>query len=440
MSSPSLFSRARARNPLPHGAATVGIGLVVAGLTIYVFLAVAARSLGPDRYASLSTMWSITFLAAPGFYFPVEQEVSRAVADRRARGLGGGPVVVRAAAMAGVFVLVLTALALAATKPLLDTFFDGEALLLVGFVAALAAYATQHLARGTLSGNGRFGAYGFVVGVEGVIRMAGAILLAVVGVATAGPYAVAVGLAPLLAVLLVVPRERELLSPGPEASLRELSRAFGYLLVGSVLAQAMINIAPLIVTVLAEAGERDLVGKVLIALIIARVPVFMFQAVQASLIPQLAALAAEGHWPEFRHRLLRLLMVVVGLGVAATVGAGLLGPWVVGTFFGDEYRLANADMAWLAAASGAFMLALALAQALISIAGYRRAAAGWVVGMVTLFAVTAIPGDLLFRVERGFMAGALAAGLAMGLLLAGPVNRGKALAEPEFATGIPIEL
>ncbi|HLG00799.1 MAG TPA: hypothetical protein VI916_10025 [Acidimicrobiia bacterium] len=436
MTSPSLRERARARNPLPEGAAVVGLGLGAAGITIYVFLAIAARTLGPDRYAALSTMWSITFLAAPGFYIPLEQEVGRALSDRRARGLGGGPVIKTAGVVAGVFVVSLTVAAIAGSGPLVNDFFDNEVLLLVGFLLALAGYAVQYLMRGALAASGRFGPYSFLLGAEGTLRMLACIGLAVAGVKTAGPYGLLIGVAAIVVIAAVAPRTRDLFEDGPEASWRELSRALGYLLVGSVLANAMINITPLIVTALASDDERSLVGKVLIALIISRVPLFLFQAVQASLIPQLAALAAQDLWAAFRSKLLRLLVAVSVLAALSTAGSWVFGPWVVRTFFGAEYELSGIDMAYLAAGSGLFMVALAMSQALIAIAGYRRSAGAWTVGMVTLLGVTAIHADLLFRVERGFVAGGVATIVVLAILLAEPLRRGHTVGEIEFTSPV----
>ena len=40
----------RRRNPLPEGTISVGVGLVVAGVSQYGFLAIAAHALGTDRY------------------------------------------------------------------------------------------------------------------------------------------------------------------------------------------------------------------------------------------------------------------------------------------------------------------------------------------------------------------------------------------------------
>ncbi|MGH9149742.1 MAG: hypothetical protein ACRD0F_05315, partial [Acidimicrobiales bacterium] len=92
-----MLDKTSANNPLPEGAMAVGAGLLVLGLTAYGFLVISARAMGPERYASLSALWALVFLAVPGFFFPVEQEVARALSDRRARGLGGAPVIRRAA-------------------------------------------------------------------------------------------------------------------------------------------------------------------------------------------------------------------------------------------------------------------------------------------------------------------------------------------------------
>src|SRR5205807_10293590 len=72
------------RGSLPEGTPWVGAGLAVLGLTAYGFLILSARAVGPRRYASLSALWAAVYLAGPGFFLPLEQEVGRAVAARRA--------------------------------------------------------------------------------------------------------------------------------------------------------------------------------------------------------------------------------------------------------------------------------------------------------------------------------------------------------------------
>jgi O-antigen/teichoic acid export membrane protein len=377
----------------------------------------SARAVGPERYASLSVLWALVFLAAPGFFFPLEQEVGRALSDRRARGFGGAPLV-RRAAMAGMtLVALLVAASLLGSSTLLDRLFDGHILLLVGFCLALTGYAITHLARGTLSGNGRFGPYGLLLGLEGSTRLVGCAVLFVAGVADVGPYGLLIGLTPFVALLLVLPRQRGLLRPGPEAPWSELSSALGFLLAGSVFAQLLVNAGPLAVKLLADESEQAVAGRFLAGLVIARVPLFLYQAVQAALLPKLAGLAASGRHADFRTGLARLVIVIIVIGVTATAGAFAVGPPVVRFLFGNAFDLARRDLGYLAAASAGIMLAQALGQALVALSGHARAAAAWFVAIITLVAVTAAGSDLLLRVELGLLAGAFAAAITMGALL-----------------------
>src|SRR5919206_990426 len=100
----------REKNPLPEGTLPVGVALIIGGVAAYAFLSVSARALGLERYAPLGVLWALMFVAGPGFFLPLEQEVGRALASRRARGLGGGPLIRRAtlagSAMAALLILV----------------------------------------------------------------------------------------------------------------------------------------------------------------------------------------------------------------------------------------------------------------------------------------------------------------------------------------------
>src|SRR5438105_7428897 len=145
--------------PVPEGTYAVGLGLLISGITAYGFQILAFKGLTKSEYAALNGLWILVFVVAPGFFLPLEQEVGRAVADRRARSIGGGPVV-RKAALAGallaVSLMILSVVGFAAFG-FTERLFHGQEVLLVCFVIALGTYAVQHITRGTLSGNGRFG-------------------------------------------------------------------------------------------------------------------------------------------------------------------------------------------------------------------------------------------------------------------------------------------
>lgn len=384
---------------------------------MYAFLAVSARVLGPERYAALSALWALVFLVGPGVFFPIEQEVSRAVASRSAAGIGAGPVLRRAAAAAAGLATSMAALAVVFQRPLLDKVFDHQALVLAGFLVSLFGYASMHLARGALSGMARFGSYAVLLGAEGVLRLGIALGLLALGVRTAGPLGLLVGVTPFLALAVVLGRERDLMAPGPDAPWKELSRSLGYLLAGSLVAQVLIHGGPLAVKLLAGEQANDLTGRFFAGLLLARVPLFLFLAVQAALLPRLAGCAAQGDRAGFCATLGRLLALVAIISVVSVAGAFLLGRLALEVLFGGKFLMDGRGIALLAASSSAIMAAQALGQALVALEGQAAAATCWLVGAAVFAVVTAIGNDPLLRVELGLFAGSTAAAAAMGALL-----------------------
>lgn len=395
------------------------------GVTAYVFFVVTARALGPERYSSLSVLWTLVFFAAPGFLFPLEQEVSRAVSARRALGIGGGPVIRRAAVLGGALAAGLAVITIALSGTILEHLFDHQVTLLIGLVASLPVYAALHLTRGTLSGTGRFGAYGALLAGDGLLRVVAALVFAVAGLSTPGPYGLLIAGASALTLAAVLSRQHGLLEAGPEAPWSELSEALGWLLLGSVLAQAFVNASVPLVKVLADAGEDAVAGQFQAGLIITRVPLFLFQAVQASLLPKLAGYAASGQLVDFRNGLRKLVIAVIGIGVAATVGAFAFGPFVLRIAFGSDFdKLGNADLGYLALAGACFMLSTALSQALIALRAYAKVAGGWAIALVVFAGGTAAGSGLLTRVELGLVAGSAVSVLAMAMLLRAQMAKG----------------
>jgi O-antigen/teichoic acid export membrane protein len=410
------------RVPVPEGTYAVGLGLIISGITAYAFQILSFRGLSKTDYAALNGLWIFVFVVAPGFFLPLEQEVSRAVADRRARGVGGGPVV-RKAAIAGTVLtssLIVLTLVVAAAFPLTDRLFHGQTVLLICFVIALATYAVQHLTRGTLSGNGRFGPYGMILAVEGIVRVVPLIALVVFGVEDLLWYGLALAIPPLVAAIVSLRGEHHLMDPGPEAQWSELTANLTMLFLGSLTAQALSYSAAIGAIVLANGKvEREAAADFIVGFFLARIPILLFQAVQAALLPKLAGLAGSGQHDDFKSGLKKLVLIVSGIGALGVVCGVTIGPQVGKILFGDAFHLSWEDLGLLFAGSAAFILALTLAQALIALQGHGRALVAWVVGLAMTVAVIAATSGSYFldRVEYGFLAGCAAAALAMGLLL-----------------------
>ena len=150
----------------------VAIGVIVAGVTTYAFFRVGTTALGGDtEFAPIAALWFAMFALAPGFFLPLEQELGRALAHRRAIGQGGRPVVARIVFLAVVISIVVVAI-IAITSPwVTSAYFDGNWVMLAALAVAFVAYAPVHLTRGICSGTGAFGSFAFVVGAHGIVRI-----------------------------------------------------------------------------------------------------------------------------------------------------------------------------------------------------------------------------------------------------------------------------
>ena len=56
--------------PLPEGTYSVGLGLMISGLTAYGFQILAFKALDKPDYAALNGLWIFVFVVAPGFLPP----------------------------------------------------------------------------------------------------------------------------------------------------------------------------------------------------------------------------------------------------------------------------------------------------------------------------------------------------------------------------------
>jgi O-antigen/teichoic acid export membrane protein len=414
----------------------------VAGVTSYLFLKVARIALGSDEAVQpIASLWIATFALAPGFFLPLEQELARTLAHRRAIGQGGYPVVARVRTLGIGLAALVTIAALAASPLIVSGYFDGDWVLMIALILAFSAYAPAHLSRGIASGNGRFHAYAIVMGADGAVRILLCTALAIFGVKTVGLFGFAVALSPIPGVLWVKARGSLRTEPGPEASWAEVTPNLGWLLLGSVFAAALVNAGPLAATLLASSGEKKLVTQFTYGVLLARIPLFLFQAVQAALLPRLSRLAARNEIAEFRAGFTRLMKLVLLVGVVGTAGAFLLGPLVIEKFY--NATLPRTTMAMLALGSAGYMVALALAQAVIALRGHALVALGWAVGAVTFALVTWVGSHELFRrVELGLVASSFASLCVFALALrsrlrSGDVPSGQSVIEA--ITDMPLE-
>lgn len=405
------------------GARILSVGIALTGVVTFAYFSLASHGLSEDEYSRISLLWSVLFVVVTVLYRPIEQLLSRTIAERRALGHGSHPLrepLLIQVAFAAVFLVV----ALALRGPIEDDLLDGSTTLYWVLIAAVVAYAASYFARGWLAGHQRFELYGGLVFLEATTRVLFA-LAVVLGLAS-GQTAVALGMvaAPCVS-LIVVPLAFS--RSDPPASQGEVQEAEGGLslrhgvgfaaavMVVMLAEQTLINGA--VITVDITSDDAALAGVVFSILLIARAPLQLFQAIQGSLLPHLAGLNATEDGGEFSRAIRVTVLAIAGFAAAVALALAALGPWAMDLLFDLSYDWSRAGLAIVAVGMGLHLAGGTLNQAALARGHARAAAVAWSIAGVAFVAWMFAPlvDDEVLRAELGYT---LAAGLLCALLTA----------------------
>ena len=423
------------RSAIPEGTLSIGIGLLVAGVTIYIFFKIGQQALGQEKFKPLVSLWFVMFAIAPGFFLPIEQELSRAVAHRRALNQGVGPVVKKVALLCAVTVVFLLALILLLSPMINDNLFEGNVIITVSLAIAIVTYGALYFTKGLSSGLGKFSAYGFIVGADGAIRVLACTALLLLGVTQLPAYSLIIVITPIIGVMIVLLAGQLKTESGPPATWSEITENLVWLLGGSIFAAALVNAGPLTVDILGDSQDAIRVTQFGNAVLLTRVPLFLFQAVQAALLPRLTRLAARGDLVEFKIGFRRLVVLVIGVGVFGTIGAFLFGPFFLDLVYGGG--IDRRTLTLLALASAIYMMALAIAQAVIALRGHRLVALGWLLSFLSyVLCAWKVSQDLFLRVEVALVVSSTVALVSFALSLKALLKSGATVDIESVTTAI----
>ena len=423
------------RSTIPEGTLSIGIGLLVAGVTIYIFFKIGQQALGQEKFKPLVSLWFVMFAIAPGFFLPIEQELSRAVAHRRALNQGVGPVVKKVALLCAATVVFLLALILLLSPMINDNLFEGNVIITVSLAIAIVTYGALYFTKGLSSGLGKFSAYGFIVGADGAIRVLACTALLLLGVTQLSAYSLIIVITPIIGVMIVLLAGQLKTESGPPATWSEITENLVWLLGGSIFAAALVNAGPLTVDILGDSQDAIRVTQFGNAVLLTRVPLFLFQAVQAALLPRLTRLAARGDLVEFKIGFRRLVVLVIGVGVFGTIGAFLFGPFFLDLVYGGG--IDRRTLTLLALASAIYMMALAIAQAVIALRGHRLVALGWLLSFLSyVICAWKVSQDLFLRVEVALVVSSAVALVSFALSLKALLKSGATVDIESVTTAI----
>ncbi len=404
-------------------AALLSIGTLSSGLLAYAFNVLAARSLGPEVYGAVGALWAGMFLISVLLFRPVEQTVSRAVADQVARGLDARPAVRSAAWLAlGLTLLALGAMAMA-WVPLTNGLFGGREVLTASLMVGVAGYAASYFARGLLGGVRWFEGYGLLLLADGGVRLVVALpLLFVASVEVAAVAIAAAAIGGAVAPLFSSRRKRlKAISEGEVEGSFAVGAAARFALPAAVIAgceQILICGGPLLVLIVGGPDAAGAAGVLFAATLLLRAPVFAFQGVAASLLPNLTTFQARGDHARLHRATMLVALCMTGFAALLALGAVVAGPWAMEVLYGPEFQATRMDLALLAIGIGGFLAAGTFCQALLAREQGGRAAALWSVGAVTFVSLElALGGSEFHRVAVAFVvASTLVAVTLMGSL------------------------
>ncbi len=447
------------------GARILSIGIAATGLLTFAFFSISSHVLSEEAASRVALLWSVMFVIISVIYRPIEQLLSRTIAERRAHGHGEHPLRIPIAIQSGFALLFLLA-ALALHEVLVDQVFEGYEALYYVLVVGTLAYAASYFARGWLAGHEYFVLFGLLVLMEALARICFA--LAVVLGITSGQTAVALGIAaaPLIS-LVVVPaafarrgEERRdsgfqhapahphdadladapitvdeadaaLAGPGTEgvqeaAAHEELSLRRGTGFAGWVSGimlseQTILNAA--VLTVAATSPNKALAGIVFDVLLIARAPLQLFQSIQTSLLPHLTGLEATAGHDAFARAIRVTVLAIAAFAGAVALGLLAIGPFAMTHLFGQQFSYGRFGLALVGVGMGLHLASGALNQAALARDRARTAACCWGVAAVLflIWMLTPAVSEQLMRTEIGY-AGATA---VLALLLGVVYRRGR---------------
>lgn len=430
MTSEEISASGSTAASLRSGSIKVAVGLAFFGGATYAFQTVTARAVGSVGYADFAVFWGLVYGVGLGAFLPFEQEVSRRVSEQFARG-GSGAAVLRTAYRAAAGVTLVLALAMLVVVPLVSKgTLSHSASLWAASVAAFAGLGLAYVSRGGLSGTRRFSHYSRQLGVEGGVRLAAALVLPLVAVTSPWPYAAVVAIGLFVAVPLTARSTwRQPATGEAPIALSDLGRSLGAVIISSTIAQLLVNFGPVVVRLLSQPSEQALAGRFMAAALVARLPIFLFAAIQAVLIPRLVDAVVRGDHRGFVRSVRAVMVPTVALGLLGMLGCAALGPQILRLVLGPDFALPRLDITLLAASTGLFLVTLVLQPAAISLKRHRQAALTWVAAAVVFGVGCLLPLSPVRTVEIALIVATAAAVGGLSVL----VLRGVAAHEAEVA-------
>lgn len=446
----------------PSAMMTASVLLVALGG--YLFLMLAGGLEDKSHAAAMASMYVLVNLIGQGVFAGLELETSRSLSRAAAVGDDIAPVMRRAvrhtaALLAACWVFVLAASPILVAGPL-----HKQWVLIPTVLVGTVSYSLSYLVRGLLGGQQLFAGYSATLVAEGLSRIVPCLAIAVLGLGSAFVYcsvyacglffAGGIGwffwLRPRLAQLragtvgtgasasaadatgaATTARTAKPHSPAnaaaasapeaqeaPESGLRRwLSAGLLFLVGAALLTQLVTNLPALGAS--SRLGDHPATATAFVqAATLARIPLLLVGPVTALLLPRLTAAGTLGDMRAVRATVRTGSIGMLVLGSVAGAGLGVLGPWVLKTFF-KASGISALSLVLMAVGTAGLMAVGVLQPTLIGLGRQRHVPIAWAIGSVAMAAALVWPGDPVAAAVAASLIGPACVVLAMAFSLRG---------------------
>ncbi len=404
------------------GALLMSAGTIGSGLLAYAFNAVAARALGPEAYGPIAVLWAAMFLVAVVLFRPVEQTLSRAIAERTATGEDVRSVVRPVAALAIAITLVAAAACAIAWGSITDRLFDGQSMLTAMLIVGIAGYGASYFVRGIVGGRRWYAGYGTLLLADGGARLALVLPLYIwasssLAAAALAAAAFAGAVAPLLIRGRGAITDQSGDRPGRPFALRGAAGFAGSTAVCAAGDQILLSGGPVLVMLHGGDHAATAAGLVFAATMLVRAPAYLFQGVAAALLPNLTTMLVLDDERGFRRAVSRTVGIIAAFSGLMVLGAFAVGPTIMGVLYGDGFDAGRTELALLSAGAGGYLVAATLSQAALARSEAVSAAVIWASSAALFVSLElALSGEPLMRVSLAFCTATLATAAAFWAL------------------------
>ena len=388
--------------------ARVGVATAITAACGYAVLYLAARALNPAGFSIFGVFWG-AFGLVTGAANGLLQEATREV---RLTGRGAPSNTWTRPMWVAAGVGVVAAVVIAGTSPLWapHVFAESRWLSVALLSVGLAGFCLHATLLGMLAGESRWTQYGALMVTDAVIRVAIAAAAFLLGWGLGGFLWATVGGAVAWLLLLTVSGvTRAAAGIRTAGSVSTFLRGAAHSIAAAGASAILVMGFPVLLK--ATSGQLGAAGGVVIlAVTLTRAPLLVpLTAMQGNLI---------AYFVDHRATRLRALLapaaLVLGIGAVGVAAAGLLGPWLMGTAFGQDYRAGGGLLAWLTAGAVSIALLTLTGAATVAAALHRPYALGWVGATVAAALLLTLPLDLQTRTVVALLCGPLV-GIAVHL-------------------------